>query len=298
MAQNRRPGLEAGFLFDLLAQHIGHSAQPHRIGACRIEAFDRHLPADGPGAFGNDDDAESLSAVAAFHDHPADFVQIVWNLRQQQHVAAAGHSGMQRQPSGIASHRLDDHHPVVRHRRGVQPVDGFGDDLHRGVEAEGVIGFADVIIDGFRHSNGAQAFFRQFAGDGQRAVAANGHQRLNAQFAAALDAAVADIDRLFVFLFSRKEAKRIVAIGCAQDRAAFGQDSGHIGILEQSPAILGQPKIAVLESDDFHAVARHGRLGHSANDGVEAGAVAPAGQNADSPFAHARVLSAAIEFPR
>ena len=55
--------------------------------------------------------------------------------------------GVGRDPPGVAAHDLDDHHPVVALGGGVQPVDGVGRDLHRGVEPEGEVGLRQVVVD-------------------------------------------------------------------------------------------------------------------------------------------------------
>ncbi len=61
--------------------------------------------------------------------------------------------GVQRDPAGVAAHHLDDQRPVMALGRGVQPVDGLHRDVHRGVEAERVVGRAQVVVDGLRHAD-------------------------------------------------------------------------------------------------------------------------------------------------
>ena len=52
--------------------------------------------------------------------------------------------------SRLTAHHLDDHHPVVRLGRRVQAVDRLGGDRDGGVEAECVVGAAEVVVDRLR----------------------------------------------------------------------------------------------------------------------------------------------------
>ena len=68
-------------------------------------------------------------------------------------VGAAGEAGPHGDVARVAAHHLDDHHTVVRLGGGVQPVDRVAGDLHGGVEAEGELGRADVVVDRLGHAD-------------------------------------------------------------------------------------------------------------------------------------------------
>ena len=80
-----------------------------------------------------------------------------WLLGDQDHVGAAGEAGVEGDPAGVAAHHLDDQHPVVAVGGRVQAVDRLHRDVDRGVEAEGVVGGAEVVVDRLRHADDRQA---------------------------------------------------------------------------------------------------------------------------------------------
>ena len=60
-------------------------------------------------------------------------------------------------PAGVAAHHLDDHDAVVRLGGRVQPVDRFGRDGDRRVEAERVVRAGEVVVDRLRHADHGEA---------------------------------------------------------------------------------------------------------------------------------------------
>ena len=72
------------------------------------------------------------------------------NFRDQDHVGAAGDSGMQRDPAGVAAHHFDDHHAAMRFARGVQAVDGVGGHMQRRIETERDFGSGEIVVDRLR----------------------------------------------------------------------------------------------------------------------------------------------------
>ena len=103
-------------------------------------------------------------------------------LRDEHHRRPTGDPGVGGDPAAVAAHHLDDHHPVVALGRRVQPVDGVGGDLHRGVEAERDVGALDVVVDRLRDADDRQAVLGvQPAGDRQRAVAADDDDGVEAE---------------------------------------------------------------------------------------------------------------------
>ena len=98
-------------------------------------------------------------------------------LGDQDDVGAAGEPGVERDPAGVAAHHLDDQHPVVALGRGVQAVDRLHRDVDRGVEAEGVVGGAEVVVDRLRHADDVDPAPRASAGrDPERVLAADRDQ--------------------------------------------------------------------------------------------------------------------------
>ena len=85
-----------------------------------------------------------------------------------------------RDPSRVAPHHLDDHHPVVALGGGVQPVDGIGRDLHRGVEPEREVGGGEIVVDGLRHAHhGDPRLLAEAGGDPEGVLTADHDQRVD-----------------------------------------------------------------------------------------------------------------------
>jgi 1,6-anhydro-N-acetylmuramate kinase len=79
----------------------------------------------------------------------------------------------------MASHHFDDHHAVMRFRRRMQTVDGVRHDADCGVEAEGEVRAADIVVDGFGNADDRIIVLApHVARRAQRAVAADDNKRI------------------------------------------------------------------------------------------------------------------------
>src|SRR5262249_10345690 len=87
------------------------------------------------GALTRDADGAVLPTGAAAVDGGGDRVVVDRLLGDQDVVGAAGDAAHQRDPAGMAAHRLYDDDPVVRLGRRVAAVDRLGGDVDGGVEA-------------------------------------------------------------------------------------------------------------------------------------------------------------------
>ncbi len=178
---------------------------------------------------------------------------------------------MQRDPAGVPAHHLDDEDAVVGLGGGVQPVDGLGRDVDRGVEAEGEVGAGEVVVDRLGDADDVHAEVGELGGDAEGVLAADRDQRVDAQAGEVrldlLDAAV-DLER--------------VGTGRAEDGTAARQDAADLG----HPERLGQPlqraTPAVPEAQKLVTVGVHTLADHRADHRVQAGAVAAAGQHTDT----------------
>ena len=115
-----------------------------------------HLAVERLRALGDHDDRRVL-VLEPLLDVAGDLVDVELPLRQQDHVGATGEAGVQRDPAGVPAHHLDHQRAVVRLGGGVQPVDRLHRDVDRGVEAEGVVGRAEVVVDRLRHADDVDA---------------------------------------------------------------------------------------------------------------------------------------------
>ena len=220
-------------------------------------------------ALGDDDDREVAAARVAAADQPAHLLDVERALGDQDHAGAAGQPGVQRDPAGVATHHLHDHHAVVRLGRGVEAVDGVGGDLHRGVEPERHVRPAEVVVDRLRHADHRQAV---------RAVQLRGRPSVSSPPIAIRPS------RLSVERFSRmRSAPSSCLKGFVrelQDGAAARQDPARRLDRELLVGVLDRAAPAVAKADDRVPVAIDPLAHDRADHRVEAGTVATSREHA------------------
>ena len=203
------------------------------------------------------------------------------NFRNQNRVRAAGDARIQRNPARIAAHHLDDHDPAVRFGGRVQPIDRVGRERHRGVEPETVRRADDVVVDRLRARRRA----------GCRALQ-NWWAMASVPSPPMTTSASSPI--LWNISTTRSEYTRgpsevatdaangLPRVDRAEDRAAEAQDAGDVARRQLARAVgLEQAVEAVLEAEARDAGVAGG-LDDRADDRVEAGSVAAAGEDADA----------------
>ena len=174
-------------------------------------------------AFRDHDDAEPGTPLVAIADALGHLVEVVRNLRHQDHVGAARHAGVQRDPARVAAHHLDDHDAAMRFGRRVQPIDRVGREAHRGVEAETARGPDDVVVDRLRDADERDPLLVELVRDRECSVAADAHERIEAGLLEHLHDAIGVIEGPL----RRRDGfrKRIAAVDRAEDRAAEPEDA-------------------------------------------------------------------------
>src|SRR5204862_3884311 len=155
--------------------------------------------------------------------------------------------------------------------RGVQPVDRLHRDVHGRVEAERVVGGAQVVVDRLGYPDDPHVQVGQLGGHAEGVLAADGDQRVHPE----LDEVGLDP------LNTTVDLERVGPRG-AEDRAAARQDAAHLGDAERAGDPLQRASPAVAEPDELVPVRRHALADHGADDRVETGAVATTGQHADA----------------
>ena len=218
-------------------------------------------------------------ALADFLAHPID---VVGDLGNQDHVGGAGEPGGEGDEAGVPAHHLDHHHALVALGGRVQLVDSLGGSLHGGVEPEGGLGAADVVVDRLGDADERDAFIEEVAGDAQRAVAPDGDQRADAVGAERahqlLGAVVLDPGAVGQPL---APMERIAAVGGAEDGAAEVGDAADFGRTERDELLLPEEAVVAFADADAFPAAVHGREDGPADDGVEPRRVAAAGRDGD-----------------
>src|SRR5207302_8803437 len=123
-----------------------------------------------------DDDDRRVVPREPLLDVGAHLVDVERPLGDEDDVGATGEAGVQRDPSGVSTHHFYDEHAVVGLGRGVQPVDRLDGDLPGGVEADGVVGGVEVVVDGLRYADDPKAVLGELSGHSERVLAADGDQ--------------------------------------------------------------------------------------------------------------------------
>ena len=122
--------------------HVADAAEAHVAELVLLAALQRERALPRHRALGDHDDREVGTVAVTVLDARAHLVDVERHLGHEHDVGAAGHARVDGDPPRVAAHHLHHHHPVVALGGGVQPVDGVGGDLHRGLEPEGEVGGA------------------------------------------------------------------------------------------------------------------------------------------------------------
>ena len=130
-------------------------------------------------AFGDHHHAVVLAVVVVVLEQRADVVDVDVLFGNQDDVRAAGNAGGIGDPAGIAAHHFDDDDAIVRVGGGVDAVDGFGGNHDGRVEAEGLVGAVDVVVDGLGNAHAGDAVLAQKERHRLRVVAAERDQRVD-----------------------------------------------------------------------------------------------------------------------
>ena len=248
VAQNGDAGVQPQLLFDLLAH--GHAAggalshHDHKVG----------LAADA-GA------ADLLSHV---------LFKVVGALGHQHGGGADGHAHIQRQITGAVAHDLHHGAALVGLHGVAELVHTLHGGVGRGVEADGVVGADDVVVDGAGDTHHGNAELGQVLRAAECAVAADGHQAVQT------DELAGGVGLLLPLL-----GAELVTAGGVQNGAAAVDDAADAGVVHLDDVAGDQ---ALIAAADAHALDAPGvgAADHGADAGVHAGGVAAAGQHADT----------------
>ena len=186
-------------------------------------------------------------------------------------MRAAGDAGGVGDPAGVAAHDFNDDHAVVRVGGGVDAVDGLGGDHDRGVEAEGLVGAADVVVDGLGNADGLDAVLAQEERDRLRVVAAEGDERVD----------LVGLENLLHLLDAAGNLLHVGARG-VQDGAALELNAVGVFESERNEVVVEHAAPAVQKADELVAVVVDSLSHRRINDRIQSGAIAAAGQQSNS----------------
>ena len=177
---------------------------------------------------------------------------------------------MQGDPANVAAHDLGDHAAVVRLTGGPEPVDGFGGDLHGGIETEGVVGGVEVVVHGLGNADDLQAGVGEAFGGREGSFAADGDDGVDAQ---PVHVGLDDLRAPAVL--------EGVGAGRAKDGAALFGDASDERAGDGNDVPFNHAAPSVEEPHEFVAVDGNAFEDGAADDGVQSGAVAAAGEDSN-----------------
>ena len=193
------------------------------------------------------------------------------DLGDQDCVCTCSHTGVQGDPTDVAAHDLCDHAAVVRFTGGADAVHCLGCDGHCGVEAEGVVGCAQIVVDGLGNTDDGQACVCQTLCACEGAFTTDSDD--------CVDAVAFHHD--FDVLGATVGAVEGVGAGGTDDGAALGCQAADLLAGQVHVVAFNDASPAIAEADEFVAVlldtVEHG----AADDSVQAGAVAAGSKQTD-----------------
>ncbi len=261
VAEGRRAGLDARALLDDGRDLLADAAEPRAAEGVEPALAVRVGRVLGDEAL-RDDDERRAPAVVGRADPADDLVHARLLLGDEDRVRARGHAGVQRDPADVPAHDLGHHAAAVRVARGAEAVHGVGRDLHRGVEAERVVGGVEVVVDGLGDSDDLEARVGEALGCRERALAADGEDRVDAEA----------VEVLLDPLHASVALERVRAAG-AEDRAALLADALDVAARERHDVAVDDAPPAVAEAHELLLVDGRSLEHRPADDRVESGAV-------------------------
>ncbi len=221
------------------------------------------------GPLGDHDDRRVLALVTAL-DVVADPLDLELELRDQDHVGPAGDSGVEGDPSGVPAHHLDDQGALVALGGGVETVDCLHRDVDGGVEPEGVVGGAEVVVDRLRDADQLNAPLQERGGDAERVLTPDRDQSVHPGGREVLE------DPLSAPVLLQRVRSR-----GAEDGAPAREDPADLRDAERPAVPLQRPPPSVPVADELVPVLPHPLANDRADHRVQPRTVAPAGKYPD-----------------
>ena len=197
-------------------------------------------------------------------------MEIIGAFRHQHRRGPHGYAHIQGQISGVAAHDL--HHGAAL--MGLHGVPQLVDALHRrvggGVEADGVFGADNVVVDGAGDAHHGYAAFAELLGSPEGAVAADGHDAVQPQ-------QLAHAGGLGLAL----RRAELLAAGGIENGAAAVDDAADAAGIHAVKIPVDEAGPAPADADALDAPIQS-RAHHGPHRRIHARCVAAAGQHADS----------------
>src|SRR5690625_3161209 len=226
MTQNDGPRLLAGPFRELLLEKLRCPAK--QFGLPDLFAFDKPLTTLQVCAFSHHYNGVFSVTLLYLADLLYDRLQSEGNFRHQNNIRLGSNPGVQGDPTGIAPHHLDNHHPLVSFGRGRQLVDRISRCGDSCIEPESKIASPDIVIDRLGNTDDLQTLLDQLVGDRHVAVTPHRNESVDPVLFKNLDhmvRSVLDLPASIRLLVGH--LKRVPSVGGPENRAPEHGDSPH-----------------------------------------------------------------------
>ena len=242
----------------------------------------------GRSALGHDDHRALRPLAAAAHHLGGDLFKFERDLRDEDDIRAAGEPAVKRDPPRMAAHHFQDHHALVAVAGGMKPVQRIGHAGDRRVEAECPGRCLQVVVNGFWNADNGEPLLVQLQGGGQRAVAADDDERMEAEGVECLPGLENDVRRNGRMAAGTCFGHEMPLVHRPQDRPPEGHDAGCCGpVQEHGVSGRKEPLEPVLDADELPPELVRSAAG-PVQDRVQPRAVASACQYPDASLSHDR----------
>ena len=195
-------------------------------------------------------------------------------LRNQNSRCAYCKAHIHSQEACITAHHLNNRAALMGLHGISQLIDTLNGGVGCSVEADGVVGAADVVINGSRDADHIDAVFGKGKCTPESTVTANGHNAVQTQ-------EMAGGNRSFLAFFRHK----FLTAGGIENSAAPIDDMGYLGLIQSNDVTRNKAVPATANTVALNAMIQSSTY-DSTDTGVHARCVAAAGQNSDSFNAH------------
>ena len=223
------------------------------------------------GALGHHDHEVGLAPQAG----PTDLLhhllfKVIGHLGYQHGGGAHGHSHIQGQIPRVAAHNLHHRAALVGLHGVPKAVNALHGRVGSGIEADGIVGADNVLVNGAGDTHHRDAALAQLLGAAKGAVAADGHHAVQPQKLAGIHGP----------LLARLGAE-LLAAGGIEHSAAAVDDAADAGGIHGHNVSVNKPAPAPTDTHALDAPSQ-GRADHGPDAGIHARSIAAAGEDADA----------------
>ena len=273
----------SGAVADFASNDFGNASEAVFAGG-GLESADFAVPRFR--SLGDDNHGALGAFLFAAQDFCCHFGKLKGNFRDENDVSTSCQTAVEGDPACVAAHDFDYHDALVTGGGGVQAVEGTGHAFDGGVEAECHVGGLKVVVDGLWNSDNRQARVVHLECGIQGSVAADDDEAVEIQRLECLPCFSEHLGRYEGALATIAARNELAFVDGAEEGASEVHDAcGGTAVQHDMGCGLEETFKAILKSDQLPAEFFGGAAG-GAEHGVEAGAVAAAGENSNAFALH------------